>query len=63
MKKSKSVDSHKLAELFKYQPPNSWSPIIGVVPAGGPSRGDIVLVVGTIAIIAMLIGSIFVLLK
>lgn len=62
MKKSKSVDSHKIADLFKEVPINRWSHIIGVVP-GGSSHGDIVLIVGTIIIIAMLVGSIFVLWK
>lgn len=61
MKKSKHDDSHKIADLFNEVPINRPSPIIGTVP-GGSSHDDIVVIVGTIIIIAMLIGSLFVIL-
>lgn len=60
MKKSKHDDSYKIAELFKEQPINRPSPIIGMVPGSSP-KDDIAIIVGTIAIISTLIGSIFVL--
>lgn len=62
MKKSKSVDSHEIAELFKEQPFDRLSPWIGRVPGGSSRDDNIVLAIGTI-ILAMLIGSLFVLIK
>lgn len=62
MKKFKSVDIYKIADLFKEQPINKLSSCIGTVP-GSSTCNDVTVIVIDIIIIVMLIGSIFILLK